>query len=627
MQQIPASRFVLESFGHATTIANSHASRFGRYSELQFSDKGRLVGLKGLEYYLEKSRVTGASAGERNFHVFYYLLAGATQEERTHLHLDDSNAFRYLSHHRGATVTTASSGDAARFAQLKEAFKTIGFPKKVVASICQVLSAILHLGNLDFHFDRVKNADSAVVKNLHVLEIVADFLGVQPAALEFALTNKMILVGGEMCDVFLDPEAAATNRDDLARALYSLVFAWIGEFLNQKLCRDDFSTFISILDFPGPVQSATSQREGFGIDAFCFNLASERLHAFNLEQLFVANQAEYRAEGLGHALAGLNTPYASNAECMRVLTNVPGGLVHIIDDQSSRRGKTDATMLKAMTKRWGSHAAFDSREGDESLGRAGTFLVSHWDAQVNYSSEGFLTHNSSALSPNFVALLAGSTPAVGVDGRTTPGARDQLSVGGSSLSFVRQLFASIDVRAHPKSLETIVSATQKVGPRRAPSTRRPKGRAAAADAAVEEEEDLPKPKDAEGRSVVREFDESLATLFSTLESTKTWHVFCLRPNDSQLPHQVDAKLLKHQIRSLQLVDLTKRLTGEWSANLELKEWWERYQGLPQLAEHAAILGPLMYRDKALRAREILGWTDADLAVGKTKVGRSSLLLS
>ena len=613
---IPAASFILESFGNATTLHNSNGSKFARYSELQFSDKGRLVGLKGLEYYLEKSRVTRASAGERNFHVFNYLLAGGQ-----HIRLDDATSFRYLSHHRGSAAS--SSSDALRFGQLEEAFKTVGFSKKTVASIFQLLSAILHLGNLDFHFDRSRNADSALVKNLATLEIVAELFGVESSALEVALTNKMMLVGGEMCDVFLDPEAAAANRDDLARILYSLIFSFVGELLNEKLCRDDFSTFIAIVDFPGPVQTNSSQRDGFGIDAFCFNLASERARAFNLGQLFEANKLEYVTEGLGSSLAGLDVEYNSNAEIIRVLTNTPGGLVHIIDDQSRRKGKTDASMVKAMSKRWGNHSSFTSREGDEALGRPGTFHCSHWDGQVDYSSEGFLAHNSSALSPTFVTLLAGTTPAIGVDGRTTPGSRDQLSVDGSSSSFVRQLFASVEITAHPQSKDAIVGANQKVAPRRAPSTRRPQGRNAIA-AVDAEEDDTEANKPDPGRSVVKEFDDSLTTLFSTLATTKTWHILCLSPNSAQLPNQIDAKLLRHQIRSLGIAELAKRLQGEWLANLELKEWWERYQGLPQLMEHSAMLAPLPYREKVIKAREILNWTEKDLAVGKSKVRLESI---
>ena len=161
--------------------------------------------------------------------------------------------------------------------------------------------------------DKARNVDSSVVKNTHVLERVADFLGVDATALEHALTNKSMLVSGEMCAVFLDSESASANRDDLARALYGLVFSWIGEFLNQKLCRDDFATFVAIVDFPGPV-SASAHRDAAGLDAFAFNLASERVHAFGLEELFEKNKAEYASEGVDRVLLGLGTTYHSNAE-------------------------------------------------------------------------------------------------------------------------------------------------------------------------------------------------------------------------------------------------------------------------------------------------------------------------
>jgi chitin synthase len=565
--------------------------------------------------------VIGASAGERNFHAFYYLVAGATLEERQHLHLDGGETFRYLSHHRGSGASATL--DAAKFIQLKEAFKAVGFPKRAVASICQILSAILHLGNLDFYIDRYRNADSAVVKNPHSLEIVADFLGVESSALEFALTNKSMLVSGEMCGIFLDAEGAAANRDDLAKALYGLVFSWIGEYLNQKLCRDDFSTFISVVDFPGPVQAAASHRDGLGIDAFVVNLASERLLAFTMEQLFESDKAEYDSEGISSSLPGLSVSRVGTSDCLHLLTNNPGGLVHIIDDQSGRKGKTDDTMLAAMNKRWGNHVSFGSRVGDAGLGRPGTFLCSHWNGQVTYSTENCLAHNSSALSPNFVALLGGTTPHVGADGRTTPGSRDALSSGGSSLSFVRQLFASgaVETVAHPRSDDTIVGASQMVAPSRQPSTRRTGGRRGGDDTDVKvAHKDAP--------TIIKQFDSSVTLLLSTLAGTKSWHIFCLRPNDAQLPNQVNAKLLKHQIRTLGLPEMAKRLQGEWSVNVEHGEWWERYQSIPPYQEAAQILLPYVFRDKAIKAKELMGWSEQEMAVGKTKVSRIfSFLLS
>lgn len=628
---IPAAFFILDSFGHAATTSNANASRFGRYTELQFSDKGRLTGLKGLEYFLEKSRVSSAPAGERNFHVFHYLVAGASPDEREHLRFDSASSFRYLAQARSSAASVQS--DVTRFAQLKDAFKTVGFPKKAVASVCQVLAAILHLGNIEFHMDRHRNADSAVVKNPHVLETAAEFLGVDAAELEFALTNSSTLVMGEVCAVFLDAEGAAANRDDLARTLYSLVFSWVGEFLNEKLCRDDFATFISLVDFPGPVQHASSHRDGLGVEAFCFNLAAERVQGYLLDQLHEADKAEYAAEGL--TLPGADAKYATNSETVRLLTNQPGGLVHIIDDQSRRRGKTDSTMLKAMTKRWSNHPSFSSREGDEAQGRPGSFVVSHWHGQATYSTENFIASNSEAVSPNFVTLLGGSsTTPRSSDGRTTPTARDALSAatGGSTFSFIRQLFANgaVETKAHPRSEETLVAASQKVGPRRAPSMRRPQRGGqhnpfgGAGGDIDEEDEDAAhasgdKGAAAAGRSVVQEVNDSVTLLLNTLQTSTSWFVLCVRPNDAQLPNQVDAKLVKHQVRAFGLAELSRRLQGEWAINLEVREWWERYGQIAVLAEEQQALGALMYRDKAVKVRELLGFGEREMGIGKKKV--------
>ncbi|KAJ8095833.1 hypothetical protein PM082_022726 [Marasmius tenuissimus] len=278
--QVPAADFVLKSFGNARTPFNPNASRFEKYSELQFSDRGRLT---GLEYYLKKNRVAGAPSGERNFHIFYYLVAGASAEERAHLHLDDKTQYRYLGQRPGATAPcggtamddgvanvaatamfsccywnfsdrerltgaktleyylkknrvagapsaehnfhiffylvagvsaeerahlhlddktqyrylgqrpgatapcggTARDNNSLRFEQLKVALKTIGFSKRHVARTCQLLAAILHLGNLEFTVDRHRN--------------------------EACLSYKPKLVKKKMCTGFLDPDSASDN--------------------------------------------------------------------------------------------------------------------------------------------------------------------------------------------------------------------------------------------------------------------------------------------------------------------------------------------------------------------------------------------------------------------------------
>ena len=70
---------ILQSFGHAQVFNSVNSSRFALYSEYQFSRSGRMVGVKTLDYLLEKSRVTSYQSlpdGERNFNIFYQVIGG-----------------------------------------------------------------------------------------------------------------------------------------------------------------------------------------------------------------------------------------------------------------------------------------------------------------------------------------------------------------------------------------------------------------------------------------------------------------------------------------------------------------------------------------------------------------------
>ena len=72
---------ILESFGNARTIRNDNSSRFGKYIEIQFSKTGTLSGASIQTYLLEKVRLVNQMPGERNYHIFYEILQGFSDEE------------------------------------------------------------------------------------------------------------------------------------------------------------------------------------------------------------------------------------------------------------------------------------------------------------------------------------------------------------------------------------------------------------------------------------------------------------------------------------------------------------------------------------------------------------------
>ncbi|PWZ00150.1 putative Chs8-chitin synthase 8 [Testicularia cyperi] len=620
--QIPSAEYILESLGNSRTLENANASRFGKYTELQFSESGKLVGAKTLDYYLEKNRVVSAASSERNFHIFHYMVAGASTEEKEYLGIHDAASFRYL----GQTSKNQDNNDAVRFNQLKQAFKNVGFSKRHVASICQVLAAILHLGNIEFHYDRQRTQDSATVRNPEVLEKVATYLGISSKALEEALTYKTKMIRNEVCTILLDADGASDHRDDLAKSLYSLLFAWVNESLNEKICRDDFDNFIGLLDLPG----FQNLSRGNSLDQFCINFACESLHRYTLRTVFEKRRDEFADEGLTHLSPEI--PYFDNAETLRLMTNQPGGLIHIMDDQARRMPKkTEHTMIEAFGKRWGNHPSFKVGPADRS--GYSSFTISHYNSAVTYTSENLLERNSEVVSPDFVSLLRGNETSTS-PGKLGGGPSDSTVSSGSSIPFIKGIFNTkvLKTQSHPKNDQTIVAAQQSVKPMRAPSTRRPnRGNTIKRSTTVKKtsnEEDADSDEetgDASGskknsvRCVAGEFRSALDLLFETLEDTKSWFALCIRPNDNQLPNQFEARVVKQQINTLGLSEMARKLLNEYSVSMTYEEFCERYAGIPSLeavAMRGAVSGEA--KQKFAAAKEVMTWSDEEATSGRVK---------
>jgi myosin heavy subunit len=151
---------------------------------------------------------------ERNFHIFYQLCFGATEEEIELYHINKPEDFNYLNQSKCFKVENID--DEGDFEQLKNAFECLGVYEDVQASIFKVISAVLHLGNIQF---TKSSSDSAAVVNTDskritiflltlALKIIAELINVDTSKLEKALTQRSMEVRGQVTIIPLNVEQA-----------------------------------------------------------------------------------------------------------------------------------------------------------------------------------------------------------------------------------------------------------------------------------------------------------------------------------------------------------------------------------------------------------------------------------
>jgi chitin synthase len=199
---------------------------------------------------------------------------------------------------------------------------------------------------------------------------------------------------------------------------------------------------------------------------------------------------------------------------------------------------------------------------------------------------------------------------------------------GSTNPFIQNLFSnkSIATEAHPRNDETLVAAHQPVKPMRAPSTRRkqtikrkPGAGAAPAAGDIQEEDGTGADDDgpADGiKCVAGEFQSALDTLFNTLDDTHAWYVFCINPNDSQLPNQLEGRGVKAQVRSIGLSQMARKQGVVFEASMSPQEFCDRYH------DYLKVLGVSAGGDPTASVndtREALGLGELEIVIGQFKV--------
>nr|XP_033775662.1 unconventional myosin-IXa isoform X2 [Geotrypetes seraphini] len=399
---------VLEAFGNAKTAHNNNSSRFGKFIQVNYQETGTVRGAYVEKYLLEKSRLVYQEHNERNYHVFYYLLAGANDEERSMFHLRQPEEYPYLNQDCFSVEGEDLKHD---FERLQLAMEMVGFFPKTRRQIFSLLSAILHLGNIRYKKKTYRD-DSIDICNPDVLPIVSELLEVkEEMLLEALITRKTVTVGEKLILPYRLAEAV-TVRDSMAKSLYSALFDWIvfrinHALLNTKDLEENIKTLsIGVLDIFG-----FEDYENNSFEQFCINFANERLQYYFNQHIFKLEQEEYRAEGISWH----NISYIDNSSCINLISRKPTGLLQLLDEESNFPQASNQTLLDKFKHQHEGNSYIEFPAVMEPA-----FIIKHYAGKVKYGVKDFREKNTDHMRPDIVALLRSSKNAficgmIGID--------------------------------------------------------------------------------------------------------------------------------------------------------------------------------------------------------------------
>ncbi|XP_039704262.1 unconventional myosin-VIIa [Pteropus medius] len=264
-QQVLEATPILEAFGNAKTIRNDNSSRFGKYIDIHFNKRGAIEGAKIEQYLLEKSRVCRQAPDERNYHVFYCMLEGMSEDQKKKLGLGQATDYNYLA--MGNCITCEGREDSQEYANIRSAMKVLMFTDTENWEISKLLASILHLGNLQYEARTFENLDACEVLFSPSLATAASLLEVNPPDLMNCLTSRTLITRGETVSTPLSREQALDVRDAFVKGIYGRLFVWIVDKINAAI-------------YKPPSQEVKNSRRSIGLlDIFGFeNFAVNRYH-------------------------------------------------------------------------------------------------------------------------------------------------------------------------------------------------------------------------------------------------------------------------------------------------------------------------------------------------------------
>uniref|UniRef100_A0A8C2U749 Myosin VA n=1 Tax=Coturnix japonica TaxID=93934 RepID=A0A8C2U749_COTJA len=372
-EKVLASNPIMESIGNAKTTRNDNSSRFGKYIEIGFDKRYRIIGANMRTYLLEKSRVVFQAEEERNYHIFYQLCASAALPEFKTLRLGMKFTFLVLCKWMCKAASLRFSDDSYQM------------------GIFYILAGILHLGNVEF---APRDSDSCAVPH-DPLTIFCDLMGVEYEEMAHWLCHRKLVTATETYIKPISRLHAINARDALAKHIYANLFNWIVDHVNKALHSTvKQHSFIGVLDIYG---FETFEINSF--EQFCINYANEKLQQqFNMH-VFKLEQEEYMKEQIPWTLID----FYDNQPCINLI-EAKMGVLDLLDEECKMpKGSDDTWAQKLYNTHLNKCTLFEKPRLSNKA-----FIIKHFADKVEYQCEGFLEKNKDTVYEEQIKVLKSS---------------------------------------------------------------------------------------------------------------------------------------------------------------------------------------------------------------------------
>nr|XP_020669147.1 unconventional myosin-Vb isoform X1 [Pogona vitticeps] len=517
-EKVLASSPIMEAIGNAKTTRNDNSSRFGKYIQIGFDKRYRIIGANMRTYLLEKSRVVFQADDERNYHIFYQLCASVGLPEFKDLSLTSAEDFYYTS--LGGETSIDGVDDAEDFERTRNAFTLLGVKESHQMTIFKILAGILHLGNVDLQSERDGESCSISKQDEH-LHNFCRLLGVEHSQMEHWLCHRKLVTTSETYIKNMSVQQVVNARNALAKHIYAQLFNWIVQHINKALHTTvKQHSFIGVLDIYG---FETFEVNSF--EQFCINYANEKLQQQFNSHVFKLEQEEYMKEQIPWTLID----FYDNQPCIDLI-EAKLGILDLLDEECKVPKGTDQNWAQKLYDRHGSSQHFQKPRMSNT-----SFIVVHFADKVEYQCDGFLEKNRDTVHEEQINILK-----------------------ASKYPMVADLFH--DEKDPPPAAPAGKGTSSKINIRSA----RP---------AV-------KPANKEHKKTVgHQFRNSLHLLMETLNATTPHYVRCIKPNDEKLPFSFDPKRAVQQLRACGVLETIRISAAGYPSRWTYHDFLNRYRVL------------------------------------------------